>query len=119
MLTPTRHPNRRPLHSGAVKAALGAISALALSASATFAQDYNPDAVINIGSLYEPQNLDNTAGAGQSSWGPAVYGVTTLEMADRAVEIAHDALDSTGVGGDVLLTSARNAGASVNGKRQE
>ncbi|WP_281984277.1 ABC transporter substrate-binding protein [Thalassorhabdomicrobium marinisediminis] len=65
MLTPTRHSNRRPLHSGAVKAALGAISALALSASATFAQDYNPDAVINIGSLYEPQNLDNTAGAGQ------------------------------------------------------
>ncbi|MFH5800071.1 beta-ribofuranosylaminobenzene 5'-phosphate synthase family protein [Haladaptatus sp. CMAA 1911] len=58
-------------------------------------------------------------GAGQSSWGPAVYGVTTLEMADRSVEVAHDALDSTGVGGDVLLTSARNAGASVNGKRQE
>lgn len=25
----------------------------------------NPDAVIRIGSLYEPQNLDNTAGAGQ------------------------------------------------------
>lgn len=29
------------------------------------AQDSNPDATINIGSLYEPQNLDNTAGAGQ------------------------------------------------------
>ncbi len=25
----------------------------------------NPDATIRIGSLYEPQNLDNTGGAGQ------------------------------------------------------
>ncbi len=30
-----------------------------------WAQDYDPDATIRIGSLYEPQNLDNTAGAGQ------------------------------------------------------
>lgn len=30
-----------------------------------FAAENNPDATINIGSLYEPQNLDNTAGAGQ------------------------------------------------------
>lgn len=29
------------------------------------AQDSNPGATVNIGSLYEPQNLDNTAGAGQ------------------------------------------------------
>ncbi|WBU60492.1 ABC transporter substrate-binding protein [Paracoccus albus] len=33
-------------------------------ASAALAQA-NPDAIIRIGSLYEPQNLDNTAGAGQ------------------------------------------------------
>lgn len=32
---------------------------------AAWAQDYDPDATIRIGSLYEPQNLDNTAGAGQ------------------------------------------------------
>ncbi|MET3925243.1 ABC transporter substrate-binding protein [Devosia sp. 2618] len=32
---------------------------------AVFAQDYDADATIRIGSLYEPQNLDNTAGAGQ------------------------------------------------------
>lgn len=37
----------------------------AVTAPASIAQDYNPDAVIHIGSLYEPQNLDNTAGAGQ------------------------------------------------------
>ena len=33
--------------------------------AAVLAQDFNPDASIRIGSLYEPQNLDNTAGAGQ------------------------------------------------------
>ena len=33
--------------------------------SAAFAQHYDPNASIRIGSLYEPQNLDNTAGAGQ------------------------------------------------------
>ncbi|MEO9296812.1 ABC transporter substrate-binding protein [Devosia alba] len=33
--------------------------------SATLAQDFDADATIRIGSLYEPQNLDNTAGAGQ------------------------------------------------------
>lgn len=34
-------------------------------ASVTQAQEINADATIRIGSLYEPQNLDNTAGAGQ------------------------------------------------------
>lgn len=42
--------------------------ALALSSStAVLAEDakFDPNASITIGSLYEPQNLDNTAGAGQ------------------------------------------------------
>ncbi|WP_266078213.1 beta-ribofuranosylaminobenzene 5'-phosphate synthase family protein [Haladaptatus caseinilyticus] len=56
-------------------------------------------------------------GAGQSSWGPAVYGVTTRNRADRAVEVAQLALDSAGVGGDVLVARPRNSGASVNGKQ--
>jgi len=34
-------------------------------APAAFAQDFDAEATIRIGSLYEPQNLDNTAGAGQ------------------------------------------------------
>jgi peptide/nickel transport system substrate-binding protein len=34
-------------------------------APAAFAQVADPAAIIRIGSLYEPQNLDNTAGAGQ------------------------------------------------------
>ncbi len=37
----------------------------------TLAQTINPDATINIGSLYEPQNLDNTAGAGRASTRPS------------------------------------------------
>ena len=40
------------------------LSSVAL-APAAFAQDFDPNASIRIGSLYEPQNLDNTAGAGQ------------------------------------------------------
>ena len=46
----------------------GAAAVLAVSAamaSSAAAQQASPDAIINIGSLYEPQNLDNTAGAGQ------------------------------------------------------
>jgi len=35
------------------------------SFSQALAQESDPDATVNIGSLYEPQNLDNTAGAGQ------------------------------------------------------
>lgn len=36
-----------------------------LAFAPALAQEYDPDATIRIGSLYEPQNLDNTAGAGQ------------------------------------------------------
>ena len=39
-------------------------TSLAVS-GAVQAQEHDPDATIRIGSLYEPQNLDNTAGAGQ------------------------------------------------------
>ncbi len=49
------------LAAGTLAAAL-AISGLS---AAVAAQDSNPDATIAIGSLYEPQNLDNTAGGGQ------------------------------------------------------
>ncbi len=44
------------------------VAALLASVSFTpfaLAQDFDADATIRIGSLYEPQNLDNTAGAGQ------------------------------------------------------
>ena len=44
------------------------VAGLMLFASAgtmALAADFDPNATIRIGSLYEPQNLDNTAGAGQ------------------------------------------------------
>ncbi|GAA0228288.1 beta-ribofuranosylaminobenzene 5'-phosphate synthase family protein [Haladaptatus pallidirubidus] len=56
-------------------------------------------------------------GAGQSSWGPAVYGVTTRNEGDAAIEAAQAALDSAGVGGEVRIARPRNTGASINGKR--
>jgi peptide/nickel transport system substrate-binding protein len=63
--------NREKIHAGArrwrlVALALGSVALGALTlAPAVAAADYDPDATIKIGSLYEPQNLDNTAGAGQ------------------------------------------------------
>jgi len=38
---------------------------LLMGIAPALAADGGPDATVNIGSLYEPQNLDNTAGAGQ------------------------------------------------------
>lgn len=47
-------------------AALMALStAAALFATLAAAASFDPEATIKIGSLAEPQNLDNTAGAGQ------------------------------------------------------
>jgi len=55
------------------------------------------------------------AGAGQSSWGPAVYAVTTEECAAAAREEAHAALSAAGVSGDVLVAEPRNRGAEIDG----
>jgi beta-ribofuranosylaminobenzene 5'-phosphate synthase len=52
-------------------------------------------------------------GAGQSSWGPAVYGVTDARRAGSAREAGRRALDAAGVGGEVRVVSARNHGARV------
>jgi beta-ribofuranosylaminobenzene 5'-phosphate synthase len=52
-------------------------------------------------------------GAGQSSWGPAVYGVTDARRAESAREAGWRALDAAGVGGEVRVVSARNRGARV------
>ncbi|WP_320199582.1 ABC transporter substrate-binding protein [Agrobacterium sp. rho-13.3] len=54
--------------TGIAKVRTATLTALffgALAASTAHAQTFDADATINIGSLYEPQNLDNTAGAGQ------------------------------------------------------
>ncbi len=60
--------NIRDRKSGLAYWSLSAALAVTLgigSYSQALAQESDPDATINIGSLYEPQNLDNTAGAGQ------------------------------------------------------
>ncbi|NIC00069.1 beta-ribofuranosylaminobenzene 5'-phosphate synthase family protein [Halobacterium sp. R2-5] len=53
------------------------------------------------------------SGAGQSSWGPAVYGVTDADRADAALAAGREALDAAGVGGDVRVVAPRNEGARV------
>ncbi|QAU13953.1 GHMP kinase [Halorubrum sp. BOL3-1] len=52
-------------------------------------------------------------GAGQSSWGPTVYGVTDAGRAAAAVEAGEDALDDAGVGGSVSVVRAANGGARI------
>lgn len=52
-------------------------------------------------------------GAGQSSWGPAVYGLTDRRRADAARDAGEAALDTAGVGGDVRIVAGRNEGARI------
>lgn len=52
-------------------------------------------------------------GAGQSSWGPTVYGVTDDRNASAAREHAVAALESLGVEGDVRIVRGRNTGAEI------
>ncbi|TKX75928.1 GHMP kinase [Halorubrum sp. GN11_10-6_MGM] len=52
-------------------------------------------------------------GAGQSSWGPTVYGVTDAARADAAAAAGERALDAAGVGGDVSVVRAADEGARV------
>jgi beta-ribofuranosylaminobenzene 5'-phosphate synthase len=59
-------------------------------------------------------------GAGQSSWGPAVYGVTDAERVASARTAGRAALDAAGVDGRVLVAAGRNHGATVDaGRRNE
>jgi len=53
-------------------------------------------------------------GAGQSSWGPAVYGVTDTRHAETAREAGEGALAAAGVEGDVFVAGGRNGGASID-----
>ncbi len=53
------------------------------------------------------------SGAGQSSWGPTVYGVTTADRADAALSGAESAIAELDVAAEICLTSPRNTGAVV------
>ena len=52
-------------------------------------------------------------GAGQSSWGPAVYAVTDADRAEAAREAGRAALEAAGVDGRVRIVRGRNRGARV------
>jgi beta-ribofuranosylaminobenzene 5'-phosphate synthase len=53
------------------------------------------------------------AGAGQSSWGPAVYALTHRTGVDEVREAARDALGAAGVEGEVVAATPRNRGVEV------
>jgi beta-ribofuranosylaminobenzene 5'-phosphate synthase len=56
---------------------------------------------------------DAVAGAGQSSWGPTVYGVTTAADAAVAKAAGERALDAADCAGMVRVVAPRNDGAAV------
>lgn len=56
------------------------------------------------------------SGAGQSSWGPAVYGVTDSEQAEAAADAGRTALAAADVEGDVAVAAPRNVGARIERK---
>ena len=53
------------------------------------------------------------AGAGQSSWGPTVYGVTTAGDVETAASAAREAVDALDLTADVRTAAPRNTGATV------
>ncbi len=55
-------------------------------------------------------------GAGQSSWGPTVYGITDADHAERAAEAGERSLDEAGVEGTVAVVRAADGGARVTGR---
>lgn len=55
-------------------------------------------------------------GAGQSSWGPVVYGVTDRERTEAAREAGERALARAGVEGTVRVVGGRNSGAEIGRK---
>jgi beta-ribofuranosylaminobenzene 5'-phosphate synthase len=56
-------------------------------------------------------------GAGQSSWGPTVYGVTDADHAGAAADAGRAALDAAGVDGRIEVVRGRNRGARVEAVR--
>jgi len=53
------------------------------------------------------------AGADQSSWGPAVYGITTERDVAAAEAAAQDAVSAIDATADVCVVAPRNRGANV------
>ena len=67
-----------------------------------------------LGAVLERMNASPAiSGAGQSSWGPTVYGVTTAARAERGAAATRDALNEAGVGGGVSVRRPANVGARI------
>jgi beta-ribofuranosylaminobenzene 5'-phosphate synthase len=58
-------------------------------------------------------SVPGVSGAGQSSWGPTVYGVTHADVAESVAGAARDALDSAGIDGTVRVARPCNEGARI------
>jgi beta-ribofuranosylaminobenzene 5'-phosphate synthase len=52
-------------------------------------------------------------GAGQSSWGPAVYGLALKEETEHLADCMQDYLNRNHINGRVMIASGRNTGAEV------
>ncbi len=57
--------------------------------------------------------FSGAAGAGQSSWGPAIYGLVHKNSALALADKMKDYLANKKIKGDVIITGARNLGARV------
>jgi beta-ribofuranosylaminobenzene 5'-phosphate synthase len=71
---------------------------------------YRPPAGRLVDALAEEPSI---RGVGQSSWGPAVYGVTEGSTAETARSAAESALAEAGVDGEVRIIAPRNEGVRV------
>ncbi|ERG95382.1 beta-ribofuranosylaminobenzene 5'-phosphate synthase family protein [Haloquadratum walsbyi] len=71
---------------------------------------YRPPAGELVASLNESSSC---YGAGQSSWGPTVYGITDVEHAEAARDAGQHALDAAGVDGNVRVVRGQNDGVTV------
>ena len=52
-------------------------------------------------------------GAGQSSWGPAIYGLTLKRESDSVADCMRDFLKKHKIKGNVIISSGRNRGAQM------
>jgi beta-ribofuranosylaminobenzene 5'-phosphate synthase len=58
-------------------------------------------------------DVPTISGAGQSSWGPTVYGVSTADRCDAALSATRDVVDRLDLDAQVRVVPARNEGAVV------
>jgi beta-ribofuranosylaminobenzene 5'-phosphate synthase len=72
---------------------------------------YRPPAGDLVAALADSESV---TGAGQSSWGPTVYGLTSVDGAASAEATAERALEAAGLDGRVRVVAPRTAGATVS-----